>query len=81
MFNIMSKIKTDWSFIVNLLCIGALGWVMCFIGHYIDIQARRIDYLEIENIKHREALYILLPSTKEKEEEVKAGTSWHDKEH
>ena len=73
------NITTDWGLVINLLCIGAIGCMMCFIGHYIDIQARRIDYLEIENIKHREALYILLPSTKE--EEVKAGTSWHDMEH
>ena len=52
--------------------------MVCFIGNYIDTQAKRIDYLEIENIKHREALHVLLPSTKE---EFKAGTSWHDKEH
>tara|TARA_R110000796_G_scaffold218145_1_gene334105 strand:+ start:551 stop:712 length:162 start_codon:yes stop_codon:yes gene_type:complete len=52
--------------------------MMGFIVNYIDMQAKRIDYLEIENIKHREALHVLLPSTKE--EEVKAGTMWHDKE-
>ena len=74
----MSKLKTDWGLVINLLCIGALGCMVCFIGNYIDTQARRIDYLEIENIKHREALHILLPSTKE---EVKTGTSWRDKEH
>tara|TARA_R110000772_G_scaffold264405_1_gene384919 strand:+ start:45 stop:269 length:225 start_codon:yes stop_codon:yes gene_type:complete len=71
-----TKEKTDWGFVVNLLCIGALGWLMCYIGIYVDIQAQRIDYLEIESIKHKEALYILLPSTKK---EVKAGTMWHDK--
>ena len=73
-----SKLKTDWGFVVTLLCIGVLGIMMSYIGSYIDIQAKRIDYLEIENIKHREALHVLLPSTKE--EEVKAGTMWHDKE-
>ena len=75
----MSKKKTDWGFVVNLLCICAIGCMMGFIGNYIDMQAKRIDYLEIENIKHREALYVLLPSTKE--EPVKAGTTWHGKEH
>ena len=74
----MSKLKTDWGLVTNLLCIGVLSCMVCFIGNYIDTQAKRIDYLEIENIKHREALHVLLPSTKE---EVKAGTSWHDKEH
>ena len=74
----MNKIKTDWGLVINLLCIGAIGCMMCFIGYYIDIQAKRIDYLEIENIKHREALYVLLPSTKE---EVSAGTMWHGKKH
>ena len=76
--NMISKEKTDWGFVITLLSIGTLCWMLCFIGVYIDRQAKRIDYLEIENIKHREALHVLLPSTKE---EVKAGTMWHDKEH
>ena len=74
----MSKVKTNWGLVINLLCIGVLGCMVCFIGYYIDMQAKRIDYLEIENIKHREALQVLLPSTKE---EVSVGTSWHGKEH
>jgi hypothetical protein len=74
----MSKVKTNWGLVINLLCIGVLGCMVCFIGYYIDMQAKRIDYLEIENIKHREALHVLIPSTKQ---EVKAGTNWHDKEH
>ena len=73
-----SKRKTDWGFVINLLCIGALGCMSCFIGSYIDMQAKRIDYLEVENIKHRGALHALLPSTKE---EVSAGTMWHGKKH
>lgn len=73
----MSKEKTDWGFVINLLCIGAISCTVCYIGKYIDIQSQRIDYLEIESIKHREALHVLLPSTKQ---EVKAGTNWHDKE-
>ncbi len=68
----ISKEKTDWGFVINLLCIGALGCMSCFIGSYIDMQAQRIDYLEIENIKHREALHVLLSSTKE---EVNASTN------
>ena len=74
----MSKVKTNWGLVINLLCIGVLGCMVCFIGYYIDMQAKRIDYLEIENIKHREALQVLLPSTKE---EVRVGVSWHGKEH
>ena len=74
----MSKKKTNWSRVINLLCICVLSCMMGFIVNYIDMQAKRIDYLEIENIKHRGALHVLLPSIKE--EEVKAGTMWHDKE-
>jgi CDP-diglyceride synthetase len=74
----ISKLKTDWGFVINLLCVGVLGCMMCYIAVYIDMQAKRIDYLEIENIKQREALHFLLPSTKE---EASVGTAWHDKGH
>ena len=73
-----NKEETNWGFLLTLLCIIATCWMMCFLGVYIDRQAKRIDYLEIENIKHREALYLLQPHTKP---EVKAGTSWRGKEH
>jgi len=53
-----SPIKTDWHFVVTLLCIGVLGIAMCYIGKYIDMQAKRIDRLELESIE-REA--VLLP--------------------
>ncbi len=75
----ISKEKTDWGFVTVLLCIGAILITMCYIGKYIDMQAQRIDYLEVENIRHNEALSILLPSIKK--EEVKGGVYWHDKEH
>ena len=72
-----SKKKTNWEFVITLMCVAALGSMMCYVGKYIDMQAQRIDYLEIENLKHSEALHILLPSARE---EVKAGVSWHDME-
>ena len=75
---IVSKEKTDWMWVVQMLMLGALGIAMLYVGKYVDMQAKRIDYLEIENIKHQQALDILLPSTKE---EVRASTDWPGKEH
>lgn len=66
----MSKKKTNWSRVINLLCICVLSCMMGFIVNYIDMQAKRIDYLEIENIKHRGALHVLLPSIKEETAEA-----------
>ena len=73
-----SKLKTDWGFVVTLLCIGVLGIMMSYIGSYINIQSERIDYLEIEQMKLREQMGVLLPSTVDK---VRAGTTWIDKDY
>lgn len=51
-----SRIKTDWYFVVNLLCIGMLGIAMCYMCKYINMQAERIDRLELESIEREVAL-------------------------
>lgn len=40
--------KTDWSFVIELLCIGLLSVTMLVTGQYVDMQAKRIDRLELE---------------------------------
>ena len=60
--------KTDWSFVVTLLSIGALCWFMVFTGMYIDKQAKRIDKLELE----MESVI--------SRKEIEGGVTWHDKE-
>lgn len=65
-----SPIKTDWYFVINLLCIGMLGIVMCYIGRYIDVQAERIDRLERESIERETAL---LPQRREEQPAVFEG--------
>ena len=40
--------KTDWSFVFELLCIGTLSIMLLYMAKYIDMQAKRIDRLELE---------------------------------
>ena len=63
-----SKEKTDWGFVINLMCIGALLWMICFIGIQFERQSIRIDRLELEIIS--------LTGSKQQKAEVK----WHDKD-
>lgn len=60
--------KTDWGFVFELLCIGTLSIMLLYTGKYIDMQAKRVDRLELEMQS--------LISRKEIEAEV----TWHDKE-
>jgi len=65
--------KTDWSFVVTLLSIGALCWFMVFTGMYIDKQAKRIDKLELEMESVMSAVF-------PPREKPKAEVTWEDKE-
>ena len=67
-----SPSKTDWSFVITLLSIGALCWFMVFTGMYIDKQAKRIDKLELEM---ESVMGVVSPL-----EKPKAGVTWHDKQ-
>ena len=68
-----SSIKTDWSFVVNLLCIGLLGLAVCALGNYINIQAERISLLEVDHI---------IPASHHhhRDDAVKPGVTWKGKE-
>jgi hypothetical protein len=59
--------KTDWSFVFELLCIGTLSIMLLYMAKYIDMQAKRIDKLELEmeSVVSRKEL---------------GGVTWHDKE-
>ena len=60
--------KTDWGFVFELLCIGLLLITMLYMSQYIDMQAKRIDKLELE----MESVI--------SRKEIEGGTTWHDKE-
>ena len=60
--------KTDWGFVFELLCIGALSIMLLYTGQYIDVQAKRIDKLELE----MESVII--------RKEIVGEVTWHDKE-
>jgi len=67
-----SSIKTDWNFVMNLICIGLIGITMCMIGKYVNIQAERIDLLELDHI---------IPASHHHhdEDDVKPGVTWKGK--
>lgn len=64
----VNKEKTDWGFVVTLLCIGLVGCTICYMGKYVNMLAERIDRLELEIIS--------LTGSKQQKAEVR----WHDKE-
>jgi hypothetical protein len=50
LYNNSMKIKTDWNFVATLCCIGLFGILLCGMARWIDVQAQRIDTLELEMI-------------------------------
>ena len=68
-----NKMKTDWAFVLNLLCVGAISFMVFYTGKYIDMQAKRIDRLELEMESVMSAVF-------PPREKPKAEVTWEDKE-
>jgi len=65
----MKKEKTDMKFVSVLLMMVTILIMMMYTIMYVDTQARRIDTLEVENIRHNDRWGILSPSIKKKEKQ------------
>jgi len=65
----MKKEKTDMKFVSVLLMMVTILIMMMYTIMYVDTQARRIDTLEVENIRHNDRWGILSPSIKKEEKQ------------
>ncbi len=65
----MKNEKTNWAFVTILLSMITILIMLCYTIKFIDTQARRIDTLEVENIRHNDRWGILSPSIKKEEKQ------------
>jgi hypothetical protein len=46
-----SPIKTDWHFVILMVCLGVLGITMAYVSKYVGEIGERVDYMELKLIK------------------------------
>lgn len=44
-------IKTDWHFVILMLCLGVLGITMAYVSKHVGEIGERVSYLELKSIK------------------------------
>jgi len=45
-----STIKTDWYFVILMMCLGILGITMALISKHVGELGERVSYLELKSI-------------------------------
>jgi hypothetical protein len=49
---ICTPIKTDWHFVILMLCLGVLGITMAYVSKHVGEIGERVSYLELKAIKN-----------------------------
>ena len=46
-----TPIKTDWHFVILMICLGILGIAMAYVSKHVGEIGERVDYMELKSIK------------------------------